>query len=312
MWLMFAVLLIAWVHGCIGLYFWLRMKAFYKRARAVSARGGGPGSDAGACSASIRAAGASSTTATAPNGGRKIFRRARSAPRPQQDVLEDITDYFLIGYLGLLGLVLLARGVRALNERRGGMISLSYGNGRTVRVPKGLQRARGEPALQRPACQRLRRPRPLLHLPHSRDRRLQRAAGAVAARGVRAQPGRRVRPVDPSRLPAPAGDRSVVLPALHAADDVGECARLAAAPHRPGALSGQHVRGHARLDQARRKPAAVRHRLHRQPFPRRGVAGRDRMRRPAQPVRRRRTNWRCSGLRPARKPPAARRSGRRR
>jgi adenylate cyclase len=34
--------------------------------------------------------------------------------------------------------VLLARGVRALHERRAGMISLSYGNGRTVRVPKGL------------------------------------------------------------------------------------------------------------------------------------------------------------------------------
>jgi hypothetical protein len=23
---------IAWVHGCIGLYLWLRMRAFYKRA----------------------------------------------------------------------------------------------------------------------------------------------------------------------------------------------------------------------------------------------------------------------------------------
>ena len=32
MWLMFAVLVIAWVHGCIGLYFWLRMKAFFKTA----------------------------------------------------------------------------------------------------------------------------------------------------------------------------------------------------------------------------------------------------------------------------------------
>ena len=31
-WLMFAVLIIAWIHGCIGLYFWLRMKAFYQRA----------------------------------------------------------------------------------------------------------------------------------------------------------------------------------------------------------------------------------------------------------------------------------------
>ena len=30
--LMLAVMTIAWVHGCIGLYFWLRMRAFYKRA----------------------------------------------------------------------------------------------------------------------------------------------------------------------------------------------------------------------------------------------------------------------------------------
>ncbi len=27
-----AVLVIAWIHGSIGLYFWLRMKAFFKRA----------------------------------------------------------------------------------------------------------------------------------------------------------------------------------------------------------------------------------------------------------------------------------------
>src|SRR3954449_9725612 len=30
--LMFIVLIVAWVHGCIGLYFWLRMKAFFKSA----------------------------------------------------------------------------------------------------------------------------------------------------------------------------------------------------------------------------------------------------------------------------------------
>src|SRR6202161_339332 len=32
MWLMYAVLLISWIHGSIGLYFWLRIKAFHKRA----------------------------------------------------------------------------------------------------------------------------------------------------------------------------------------------------------------------------------------------------------------------------------------
>ena len=45
---------------------------------------------------------------------------------------------FLIFYLGLIGLVLLARTARALNERRASIVTLSYGNGRTVRVPKGL------------------------------------------------------------------------------------------------------------------------------------------------------------------------------
>ena len=52
--------------------------------------------------------------------------------------MDSIADYFLVFYLGLLGFVLLARGARALNEHRGPMISLSYGNGRTIRMPKGL------------------------------------------------------------------------------------------------------------------------------------------------------------------------------
>src|SRR5205807_7044060 len=35
-------------------------------------------------------------------------------------------------------IALLAKGARAINERRRGMVSLSYGNGRTIKVPKGL------------------------------------------------------------------------------------------------------------------------------------------------------------------------------
>ena len=136
MWLMFAVLTIAWVHGCIGLYFWLRMKAFYQSA------------------APFLLAAAVLVPALAVlglyQGGRNVvdsdsveWRAENLSPRlvgtpAEQAVLSSIEDYFLIGYLGLVGLVLLARGVRALHERRGGMINLSYGNGRTVRVPKGL------------------------------------------------------------------------------------------------------------------------------------------------------------------------------
>jgi adenylate cyclase len=135
-WLMFAVIAIAWTHGCIGLYFWLRMKAFYQRAAPFL----------------LAFAVLVPTLALLGlyQGGRSVvesdsveWRKENLSPDSvgtpaDQVVLSRIEDYFLIGYLGLVGLVLLARGVRALAERRAGMINLSYGNGRTVRVPKGL------------------------------------------------------------------------------------------------------------------------------------------------------------------------------
>jgi len=137
LWLMLAVMIIAWVHGCIGLYFWLRMKAFFK----------------GAAPFLLAAAVLIPTLAMLGlyQGGRTVVEESGSAEwkaenlsrqkigtPAEQGVLDDIVDYFLIGYLGLIGLALIGRGVRALNERRHGMITLSYGNGRTVRVPKGL------------------------------------------------------------------------------------------------------------------------------------------------------------------------------
>jgi adenylate cyclase len=137
MWLMFIVLIVAWVHGCIGLYFWLRMKAFFKDAAPYL----------------LAAVVLIPTLAMLGlyQGGRLVVAesgnaqwRAENLSRQklgtpaEQGVLDQITDYFLIGYLGLIGLALIGRGVRALNERRHGIITLSYGNGRTVRVPKGL------------------------------------------------------------------------------------------------------------------------------------------------------------------------------
>ena len=136
MWLMYAVVLIAWIHGCIGLHFWLRMKAFYNIAAPFL----------------LGAAVLVPTLAILGlyQGGRSVvdsdsaeWRAENLSPDrvgtpAQQAVLSGIEDYFLIGYLGLVGLVLLGKGARALHERRGGMITLSYGDGRTVRVPRGL------------------------------------------------------------------------------------------------------------------------------------------------------------------------------
>ena len=136
-WLTLSALIIAWIHGSIGLYFWLRMKAFFKPTAPFL----------------LAAAVLVPTLALLGlyQGGRSVVKESASAEwrvavlaqdkvgtPAETDILESIVGYFLIGYLGLVGFVVAARGVRALNERRGGMITLSYGNGRTIRVPKGL------------------------------------------------------------------------------------------------------------------------------------------------------------------------------
>jgi adenylate cyclase len=136
MWLMYAVMIIAWVHGCIGLYFWLRMKAFYQAAAPYLLA-------AAVLVPTLAILGLYQAGRNVVDNDSDEWRAENLSPRAvgtsaEQAVLSRIEDYFLIGYLGLVGIVLLARGARAIAERRAGMIALSYGNGRTVRMPRGL------------------------------------------------------------------------------------------------------------------------------------------------------------------------------
>ena len=136
-WLMSATLLVAWIHGCIGLHFWLRMKLFYRRTAPFL----------------LALAVLIPTLALLGfyQAGRDVVADSKAEPwrvqnlsvrqvgtAAEQTVLDKIVDDFLIFYVGLLAVALLARAVRASHERRGGIITLSYNNGRTVRVPKGL------------------------------------------------------------------------------------------------------------------------------------------------------------------------------
>lgn len=136
LWTMTILLVIAWVHGCIGIYFWLRLKSFFTRAA--------PYLLAAAVLIPTLALlgiyqGGRSVAAEADNGEWRTHNLTRQfGTAAEGDTLERITGALTIGYFGLLGLALVARGARALRERRGGMIALSYGNGKTVRVPKGL------------------------------------------------------------------------------------------------------------------------------------------------------------------------------
>jgi adenylate cyclase len=137
MWLMLAVLIVAWIHASIGLYFWLRMKAFYRRAAPFLLAAAVLIPTLAMLGLYQAGRSVARDSASAEWKADNLSRRQVGTPA-EQAVLDKVVDHFLIGYLGLVGLALLARGARGLSERWGGMITLSYGNGRTVRVPKGL------------------------------------------------------------------------------------------------------------------------------------------------------------------------------
>ncbi len=130
----FILLTIAWTHGCIGLYFWLRLKPFFKWAWPIFF--------------AIAVLLPPLAMLGANQGAREVIQLAkqpewraqhvRGIPARQRAVVEELTlFYFPIGYAGAIVFVFVARGVRTLRERQRGMYTVTYPN-RQVRVPKGL------------------------------------------------------------------------------------------------------------------------------------------------------------------------------
>lgn len=137
MWLMYLVVVTSWVHGCIGLHFWLRMTSWFRRAApyllaaavvtpTLSMLGLYQGGRA------VARDSADPDWKTANLGQRQV------GTATEQATLTAIADATMLGYLSLLGLALGARAARVLIERHRGMVRLSYGAERTIRVPKGL------------------------------------------------------------------------------------------------------------------------------------------------------------------------------
>jgi adenylate cyclase len=130
----FILMTIAWTHACIGLYFWLRLKKFFRWAWPLFF--------------AVAVLLPPLAMIGAHHGAEEVIKLAaqpqwraqylRPLPPPQRAYIDNITlFYFPIVYLGAIVLVFLARGVRALRERSGGTIALTYPD-RQVRVPKGL------------------------------------------------------------------------------------------------------------------------------------------------------------------------------
>lgn len=130
-----AVFLVAWIHACIGLHFWLRFRPWY--------RGYLPLTYAAALLVPtlsilgfVQAAQTVAGLAVDPEWVEALAARV-FAPVPEEvALLYRIRDAFLIGFWGLLGATLLARVIRdVVNRRR--TVAISYPSDRRIAVLPG-------------------------------------------------------------------------------------------------------------------------------------------------------------------------------
>ncbi|MCW5771985.1 MAG: adenylate/guanylate cyclase domain-containing protein [Rhodospirillaceae bacterium] len=126
-----ALLLVAWIHGCIGLHYWLRLKRWY----------------------SIRAPWFLVGAVIVPVLGllgfnqlghevellvkndawmRNMVAALQLPTTAQAEQLYRILFYDRVGFVAVLLLTLMARGVRILAERAGGLVRLTYPGGKVV------------------------------------------------------------------------------------------------------------------------------------------------------------------------------------
>ncbi len=132
-----AVLIIAWIHGCIGVFFWLRLKPWFPRWMPLLL-----------CCAVVLPVlallgfyqGARSVLALAND---PAWQAAHTAPwqvglPAQNAALHHWRQLANGGFAALFLVALAARGVRTLGERRVGTVRITYPGGEVARVPRGF------------------------------------------------------------------------------------------------------------------------------------------------------------------------------
>jgi adenylate cyclase len=130
-----AVLLIAWTHGCIGLHFWLRLRAGYRRV-APWLLAGAVLLPTLALLGAINGAREAVALAATSGGVAQVFRDYNALPA-QRPALERAGDVIL-GIVGLsLAGTMAARGLRRIRARQRGLFSITYPGGRRVAAEAG-------------------------------------------------------------------------------------------------------------------------------------------------------------------------------
>jgi adenylate cyclase len=130
------LLLVAWIHGCLGIHFWLRLKPFYPRVKGVLL--------------SVAVLLPATALLGYYQGGQTIllafndpaWQAQHLTPdhvgtAEQNEALVSYRTWFFVFLAAAFGLIFLARWLRQLRERWVGLVTLTYPN-RSVRVPRGL------------------------------------------------------------------------------------------------------------------------------------------------------------------------------
>lgn len=134
-WVQFTLLTIAWTHACIGLFFWLRLKPLFRWMWPIFfavALLMPPLAMLGAIHGAREV-----LAATKDPQWRKQYMKPPIVS-PMREAVDDITMFYFPIFYGFVFVgIFAARGVRSLNERRRGMVTVSYPH-RQVRVPKGM------------------------------------------------------------------------------------------------------------------------------------------------------------------------------
>lgn len=131
------VLLCAWVHGCLGLFFLFRLRRWFEAWKplllvvavlvpVLALLGFAQG---GREIARLMAA---------PGFARAHLSVATVGTPAQRAGLGRAREWLLIGYGSLILATLLARGSRRIREARAGLVTVRYDDGRAVRVPPGV------------------------------------------------------------------------------------------------------------------------------------------------------------------------------
>jgi adenylate cyclase len=131
-----SLLTIAWIHGCIGLHFWLRLRPWYRRLFPVllSAYVLVPV----LAFLGIAEAGREVTAlARDPGFARRLMVQTRNPSPAQRATLIRVREVLVNTVWGLLIVTVAARGARAFLSRRRAKVRVSYPGGRAVVVPAG-------------------------------------------------------------------------------------------------------------------------------------------------------------------------------